>query len=141
MTFAEIIEKLRDGRPAMFTHPNLNGFFYKAAYPSRESDAMADGAHSAITFWSEDSKRASPVMLLDDFDRDDWTYLFWSQHPSTFISLKMADIMPPNRTELTVLGPEQAFPCLECTSPMDCGSWATCEKHGTSWPSPSKETP
>jgi hypothetical protein len=88
MTFAEIIEKLRDGRPAMFTHPNLNGFFYKAAYPSRDSDFAADGALSAITFWG-DGGRASPVMLLDDFDRDDWTYLFWTQHPSTFAMIAL----------------------------------------------------
>jgi hypothetical protein len=82
MKFAEIIERLSDGKPAMFTHPNLNGFFYKAAYPARESDLAADGSASAITFWGA-SGRASPVMLLDDFSRDDWVYQIWYMHPST----------------------------------------------------------
>lgn len=83
MTFAQIIEQLRDGRPAMFGHPNLRGFFYKAAYPSVSSDTLADDARSAITFWEKPGVRCSPVMLLDDFDRDDWYYQVWHLHPAT----------------------------------------------------------
>ena len=82
MTFAQVIELLRDGRPRKFTHPNLGGFFYKAKFPSRERDIRIDGALSAIT-WHGTSRTARLVMLLDDFDRDDWTVEECYVHPET----------------------------------------------------------
>ncbi len=85
MTFAEIIEKLRDGKRYAFTHKNLDGYFHKAPYPSLAVDEAIDSACSAITFVP---RTASPtqsegrlVMLLDDFDRDDWELLELSTRP------------------------------------------------------------
>jgi hypothetical protein len=82
MTLNQIIELLRDGRPRKFAHQNLPGFFYKARFPSREQDVRLDGAHSAITWHGEEL-----VMLLDDFDRDDWTAEDCDAHPGAGIRL------------------------------------------------------
>lgn len=86
MTFAECLEKCRDGKGYSISHPNLVGFFYKAPYPPRPHDTDQDGAHSALTFWVQTKEdhfvRHSPVFLLDDFDRDDWTIVECLTHPS-----------------------------------------------------------
>jgi len=72
MTFFEIIKQLRGGKGYRFGHPNLDGHFYKAPFPSKAEHTTRDGAHSAITFWN-DNKRASPTLMLYDFDEDaDW---------------------------------------------------------------------
>lgn len=70
LTFSEVIAKLRDGRGYRFGHENLQGHFYKAPFPSQPDHTKRDGAHSAITFWHE-NKRASPTLMLYDFDEDD----------------------------------------------------------------------
>lgn len=88
MTLVNIVEKMRDGRAIVFSHPGLSGFFYKAPYPEREYDSRQDGALSAVTYW--EWRSVGPpvggrlVMLLDDFDRDDWMWWEWPAHPSTW---------------------------------------------------------
>jgi len=73
MKFAEVLEKLRDGKRYKFSHPALCGFFHKAPYPSQDIDVAIDGSYSAITYWSLSGETPyTPVMLLDDFERDDW---------------------------------------------------------------------
>ena len=84
MKFTDCIEQCRDGKRYDFTHPNLVGFFHKAPFPHRESDLRYDGAMCAITYYRTDDGEmltASPVMLLDDFDRDDWTIEEAKLHP------------------------------------------------------------
>ena len=72
MTFAQVIKKLRDGHAYRFGHENLKGHFFKVPYPAKQSHTDRDGALSAITFWNE-GKRASPTLMLYDFDEDaDW---------------------------------------------------------------------
>lgn len=80
MTLNQVIEQLRDGKSYRFMHPNLQGYFYKAPFPADDEQTSWDGACSAITYWIGD-KPASPVMLLDDFDRDDWTMQRAPWHP------------------------------------------------------------
>ena len=74
MTFAEIIERLRDGKRYEFRNDNMVGYFHKAPYPSQDSDLEIDGAHSAITYWDDTgTRRISPTFMLYDFDDDCWS--------------------------------------------------------------------
>ncbi len=72
MKFQEVLTQLRDGKGYIFTRPGIAGRFYKAPYPSRASDTTRDSALSAITYWEGRSK-ASPTLMLYDFDEDDWS--------------------------------------------------------------------
>lgn len=83
MTLTQVIDKLRDGSAYVFTNPRLKGFFYKAPYPADPVQTRLDGAHSAVTYWDKkvSHQLRSPVMLLDDFDCDDWTCEPASHHP------------------------------------------------------------
>lgn len=81
MTFAEVIEQLRDGKAYRFGHANLQGFFYKAPYPEQPSQTDFDGACSAITYWV-DGELGSPVLMLYDFDDDaEWYCTEVHNHP------------------------------------------------------------
>ena len=80
MTFSEVIETLRDGKAYRFTCPGLAGYFYKAPYPSDPDQTALDGAYSAITFWNGDY-RASPTLMLYDFDDNCWEVQIATKHP------------------------------------------------------------
>lgn len=82
MTFLEIIEQLRDGKGYRFYHAALDGYFYKAPFPSKDSHTKRDGAHSAITFW-KDGKRSMPTLMLYDFDEDTVWFIEPSADPTT----------------------------------------------------------
>lgn len=81
MKFMDCINKLRDGKAYAFSHPNLLGYFYKAPFPEDQAQTELDEACSAITYWV-DNRPAMPIMLLDDFDRDDWNINQVTCHPS-----------------------------------------------------------
>jgi hypothetical protein len=71
MTFEQIIDQLRDGKGYQFGKPGISGYFYKAPFPEVKRHTVRDGAMSAITFWRK-GERASPTLMLYDFDEDDW---------------------------------------------------------------------
>jgi len=72
MTFQDILNQLRDGKGYRFGTWGLDGYFYKAPFPSEDHHTERDGAHSAITFWGTDRRRASPTLMLYDFDEAGW---------------------------------------------------------------------
>lgn len=73
MTLNEIITKISDGKHYQFTNPGLQGYFEKAPFPAQKAFTNRDGALSAITYRNLDGSSSSPVLLLDDFNRNDWT--------------------------------------------------------------------
>ena len=80
MTFQEVIKKLRDGKAYKFTCPGVKGYFYKAPFPERDIQTKIDRACSAITYY-EGGKKASPTLMLYDFDSTEWTCKATSRHP------------------------------------------------------------
>lgn len=82
MNFNQVIEQLRDGKAYDFGHKALSGHFYKAPFPSQDTQTELDGAHSAITYW-EHNRPAMPVLMLYDFDSDaNWYCREATIHPS-----------------------------------------------------------
>jgi hypothetical protein len=81
MTFNDIIETLRSGKAYRFTRPGLAGYFYKAPFPEDRRQTKLDDAVSAITYWDKRHQKASPTLMLYDFDSDDWTIEDAAVHP------------------------------------------------------------
>jgi hypothetical protein len=85
LTFAQCIERCRDGRAYTFTNPNLKGYFYKAPFPADPDQTFLDGASSAITYYDKETQQpASPTLMIYDFDEDDdadWSIVVATHHP------------------------------------------------------------
>ena len=68
MTFAQMLEKISDGKAYKIKCAHVNGWLEKAPFPSIEAWSKRDGALSALTFHGR-----KQVFLLDDFtDADVW---------------------------------------------------------------------
>ena len=81
MTFNQVIATLRSGRAYKFGNPHLTGYFYQAPYPEDFDQTKLDGAISAITYW-RDGVRASPTLMLYDFDDPSWWVETADSHPA-----------------------------------------------------------
>ena len=82
MTFAEIIERLKDGKAYTFTTPHLAGYFYKAPFPEDTKQSDIDKACSAITYYNKlTNKPDTPTLMLYDFTEPNWHIRKAIKHP------------------------------------------------------------
>lgn len=72
LTFSEVCKQLADGRGYRFSTEGMAGYFFKAPFPDWQAHTARDGALSAITYW-EHGKKATPTLMLYDFDSPDWS--------------------------------------------------------------------